>query len=143
MMKMCFLVPVLALLAPLAATAAEPVEGFWLTENRKAIVKTRICGSKICGDMVWMANPFDAGGKAKLGADGKPLCGTQLIGDLKAKGAGKWSGGWVLDPRSGDRYSASMALVSPEKIKLRGYLGLPILGSSQTWTRVPDDRGGC
>jgi len=26
---------------------------------------------------------------------------------------------------------------------VRGYLGLWILGRSQIWTRVEDDRGGC
>ena len=133
----------LFLLAPFASQAAEPIEGFWLTENKRAIIKTRICGEKVCGTMVWIKNPVDDAGKVKLGADGKPLCGTELIGGLKPESAGKWDGGWVLDPRSGDRYSANLRLVSPQKIKLRGYLVLPLLGSSQTWTRVPDDRGGC
>lgn len=142
-MRPGFLIAVLMTLWPFAGSAAEPVEGYWLTKNRKVIVRTRICGTKICGHMVWLANPVDADGKAKRGADGKPLCGTQMIGGLKPRGAGRWSGGWVLDPRNGDRYSAKLTLLSPQKIKLRGYLGLPLLGASQIWTRVPDDRGGC
>ena len=142
-MRLALVIPILAILWPLVAAAADPVEGYWLTENRKAIVKTRICGAKICGHIVWMAEPVDPAGRAKLGADGTPLCGIQLIGDLAARGSGRWGSGWVLDPRSGDRYSANLALVSPQKIKLRGYLVLPMLGSSQTWTRVADDRGGC
>ena len=142
-MRRTIFATVLLLLAPLASQAAEPIEGYWLTENKRAIIKTRICGDKVCGTMVWIQNPVDAAGKVKLGADGKPLCGTELIGDLKPDGASKWNDGWVLDPRSGERYSANLRLVSPQKIKLRGYLVLPLLGSSQTWTRVPDDRGGC
>lgn len=139
-MRFTCLIPVLAALWPLGAAA---VEGFWLTENREAIVETRICGTEICGHMVWMEDPVDEAGKARLAVDGTPLCGIQLIGDLKADGAGRWDGGWVLDPRSGDRYSATLAELSPEKIKLRGYLVVPFLGSSQVWTRVADDRGGC
>lgn len=145
-MRFALLIPMLAAILPTSTAAVDPasaVEGFWLTENRRAIVQTRICGMNVCGHMVWMADPVDAAGKAKLSANGEPMCGSQMIGELKASGAGRWGDGWVLDPRSGDRYSATLALLSPEKIKLRGYLVAPFLGSSQIWTRVPDDRGGC
>ena len=141
---MRFLLLFFAIILPVqSTTAAEPVEGYWLTENRKAIIQTRICGAKICGHMVWLDNPLDANGQAKRGAGGAPLCGIQLIGDLKATGNGRWGKGWILDPRSGEKYSAGLRVVSSQKIKVRGYLGLPILGRSQTWTRVADDRGGC
>ena len=140
-MRFRFVFPCIAAMimaVPGFATADDGLIGYWLTENRKAIVKTRVCGAKICGDMVWIANPLDAAGKAKLGANGKPLCGTQLIGDI-ALG----DDGWILDPRSGDKYSAAISVMSPDAIKVRGYLGIPLLGSSQVWTRVADDRGGC
>ena len=140
-------IALIALVAPFVPQAGqasdEPAFGYWLTENRKAIVQTRTCGEKLCGHMVWMANPLDETGEAKLGADGAPLCGVKLIGGLDAESAGKWNGGWILDPRSGDRYSAEVAVVSENAIEVRGYLGLRFLGSSQTWTRVEDDRGGC
>lgn len=142
-MSRIILLAIIALLLPQPGRAEAPVEGYWLTENRQAIVKTRVCGAKICGDMVWVAKPVDEHGQTRVGADGKPLCGRQLIGDLKSNGNGEWDDGWVIDPRSGDRYSASLALVSPGKIELRGYLWLQALGASQVWTRVSDDRGGC
>lgn len=138
------LIAALAPLAPQSGLASDdPAFGYWLTENRKAIVRTGACGGELCGHMVWMADPLDEAGEAKLGADGAPLCGVMLIGGLGARSAGKWQGGWILDPRSGDRYSAEVAVVSHDAIQVRGYLGLRFLGSSQTWTRVEDDRGGC
>ncbi len=141
-MRCFFAIPVLLALLPALAPATvkadERLIGFWLTENKKAIVRTRVCGTKICGDMVWIANPLDAAGKAKLGADGKPLCGTQLIGDVVPG-----TDGWILDPRSGDKYSAAIKVMSQQAIKVRGYLGIKLFGSSQIWTRVADDRSGC
>lgn len=140
-MRYRFVIYLLAAFAALndtSASADDRLIGYWLTENKKAIVKTRVCGKKICGDMVWISNPVDAAGKAKLGANGKPLCGTQLIGDI-ALG----NDGWILDPRSGDKYSAAISVMSDKAIKVRGYLGIKLLGSSQVWTRVADDRGGC
>ena len=51
--------------------------------------------------------------------------------------------GWIYNPKSGETYSANVEAVSPDRLKVRGYLGVSLLGKSQIWTRVPGDRGGC
>ena len=43
----------------------------------------------------------------------------------------------------GATYSAEIRAVSASELEVRGYLGVPVLGKSQIWTRVGDDRGGC
>jgi uncharacterized protein (DUF2147 family) len=48
----------------------------------------------------------------------------------------EWSGGEILDPENGKTYRARMKLTDGgQKLVLRGYIGLPLLGRSQTWAR--------
>jgi uncharacterized protein (DUF2147 family) len=66
----------------------------------------------------------------------QPLLGLVFIENMKRSGL-TYDGGTILDPDTGKVYKANMKL-SPDgsKLILRGYIGLPIFGESQTWTRV-------
>ena len=128
--------------------AANDAHGYWLTENGKAIVKFGPCGSETCGKMVWISSPRDESGKLKLDVKntdgnkrGRPLCGLTLVGGLKSKG--KDLDGWIYNPRDGDTYSVNVEALSAEQLKVRGFVGIKLFGSSQVWTRVENDRGGC
>lgn len=140
------LVPIL-LVTP---AMAEPVEGYWLTENGKAIIKIEECDDGVCGRMAWMANPLDEQGRPKLDVNNsdsvlasRTICGLPMVGGMARKALGIWKNGWIYNPRDGETYSAEVSSVSITELKVRGYLGLPLLGRSQIWTRVDGDRGGC
>lgn len=136
-------------LAPLSAAAeTDPMHGFWLTENGKAIVKIAPCGGETCGNLVWIDSPRNPEGDLKRDVNNsnlqnrnRPLCGLTLVGGLRPDGSAK--DGWIYNPRDGSTYSVAVEPLNEEKLKVRGYLGFPLLGSSQVWTRVSDDRGGC
>jgi uncharacterized protein (DUF2147 family) len=65
---------------------------------------------------------------------GKPLTGMVIIYDLeKTSGGGK--NGKVIDPGSGKIFSCSIELAGPDRLKLRGYLGVPTMGKTSYWNR--------
>lgn len=136
---------VVALIAlPSAAGAAtDGVEGFWLSENERAIIEIGSCGPEVCGRMVWLRDPRDETGAPKRDAHGNPLCGIPLVAGFRPEGENRWDDGRIYNPRDGATYSARMTLLDRERLEVRGYLGLPIFGQSQVWTRAEDDRGGC
>lgn len=68
----------------------------------------------------------------------KPMVGLKVLTGLKAipNKPGYYTGGKILDPLSGKIYS-SKARLSPDnrRLSMRGYVGVSMLGRSQTWMR--------
>lgn len=66
----------------------------------------------------------------------QPILGLVFIEGMKQSGL-DYEGGTILDPETGKIYKASMSLdPGGARLTVRGYIGLPIFGRSQTWTRV-------
>lgn len=64
---------------------------------------------------------------------------TILWGFTKEGDDNEWSNGRILDPKTGDIYHCKMWL-SPDNqtMKVRGYIGIPLLGRTQVWLRQAD-----
>jgi uncharacterized protein (DUF2147 family) len=61
--------------------------------------------------------------------------GMTIITGMKQDGS-NWSGGQILDPESGKLYKCKMHLEDGgQKLVVRGYIGVSLLGRSQTWIR--------
>ena len=62
--------------------------------------------------------------------------GIVLIWKLKYEGDGEYADGYVYNPRDGKTYRIDMAIIDRNTVKIRGYIGIPLLGQSQIWRRV-------
>lgn len=66
------------------------------------------------------------------------LLGMVILRNVrKAASARTWEGGDILDPEDGRIYRVRL-VPSPDgrRLEVRGYIGTPLLGRSQTWLRV-------
>ncbi len=69
----------------------------------------------------------------------KPVLGMTILRNMKQSADDKavFEGGDILDPNNGKVYNAKLKLVdNGAKLDVRGYIGVPLLGRTQTWSRV-------
>ena len=67
----------------------------------------------------------------------KPLVGLEIIRGVKKSDETLWDGGTILDPNDGKVYKVRLSPADGGKrLEVRGYIGAPLLGRTQTWMRV-------
>ena len=70
---------------------------------------------------------------------GKPIVGMAIIRGVKknAETEGLWDGGTILDPNNGKTYKLRLKPSEDgKKLEVRGYIGTPVFGRSQSWQKV-------
>jgi len=66
----------------------------------------------------------------------QPILGMVIMRDLK-KDDDEWTGGTILDPANGKTYKCKIAVEGGgKKLKVRGYIGMSLLGRTQHWVRA-------
>ncbi len=65
----------------------------------------------------------------------KPIVGLVVIKGLSKEGD-EYSDGKILDPKHGKFYKCTISLENKDKLKVRGYVGIELLGRTQFWERI-------
>lgn len=125
-----------------AATAATSAVGTWTTIDdktgeKRAIVRLTESNGVLNGTIMKVfPRPGDTGicSKCPGAFKDKKIQGLRFVWGLKKDGNGVWSGGSILDPKTGKVYRAKITLQG-NKLYVRGYVGISLLGRTQTWVR--------
>jgi len=125
---------------------ATPV-GVWKTidddgKTEKSVVRITDAGGKLNGriETLFDATKKDAVcDKCSDERKDKPLVGLMILRDVAKDTEDQtlWSGGNILDPNNGKVYKVRLRPIEDgRKLEVRGYIGMPMLGRTQTWIRV-------
>lgn len=129
-----------------AFAQATPV-GLWKTiddetKAEKSYVRVVEAGGVVTAKVEKILDPAKADAKCdKCGDDRKdqPIQGMTIVKGVKANAddKGLWDGGEILDPNNGKTYKVRMKPIDGgKKLEVRGYIGAPLLGRTQTWIRI-------
>ena len=64
------------------------------------------------------------------------LIGATILAGFKFDGKEQWDGGTIYDPESGTTYRARLWLENPNRLMVRGFVGIDFLGRTETFERV-------
>ena len=132
---------------------AQSVMGTWLTASGVARVQIGQCadpsGGAICGFIVSLINPKGPDGQvvapdmandyrnANPALRSRKVIGMPLIwGFKKTADPNVFEDGHIYNGKNGKTYNANISLQPDGTLRLRGYVGSPMFGETQIWTRV-------
>jgi uncharacterized protein (DUF2147 family) len=113
------------------------------TKKEKSLVRITESGGVFTGKLEKLLDP---GAKTDAVCDkcsderkDKPVVGMTLIKGVRHSESDdeRWDGGEILDPNNGKTYKVRLTPGDGGKVlSVRGYIGAPMLGRTQTWIRV-------
>jgi uncharacterized protein (DUF2147 family) len=125
-----------------AQNKADDIVGIWLTSgNEPAKIQIYKSSDKFYGKIIWLKNPNDNGvPKTDKNNPDKikktnPIIGLALLSGFKFDGDDAWKGGVIYDPQNGKTYSCNISLKDKNTLKVRGYIGISLLGRTEVWAR--------
>ena len=137
---------VLATASVLAMAQATPA-GLWKSidddgKTEKSIIRITNTNGVYSGKVEKISDPAKADEKCVKCDDerkDKPIVGMTIIWEVRqnAEEPGLFDGGQILDPAKGTSYKLRMKPIEGgKKLEVRGYIGSPMFGRTQTWIRA-------
>ena len=137
----------LGLFAAIAHAQATPA-GLWKTiddetKKEKSLIRITESGGVFTGKLEKLLDPATRPDavceKCTDDRKDKPVLGMTLVKGVRQSESDRerWDGGEILDPNNGKVYMVRLTPGEGGKtLGVRGYIGAPLLGRTQTWFRV-------
>ena len=127
------------------AQQADDVLGQWKNGEGTGIIEVyKTTSGHYAGKIIWLKEPIDPDtGNPKLdkhnsdaSKKNQPVLGMVNLKAFKFNEKEKiWENGKIYDPKNGKEYSCKMELTNTNSLKVRGYIGISLLGRTDNWTR--------
>ena len=66
----------------------------------------------------------------------RPLAHVVILKDFVYLRKGRWGKGTIYDPNNGKAYQCTITMKSDDQIKVRGFIGISLIGRTESWPRV-------
>ncbi|WP_130734032.1 DUF2147 domain-containing protein [Flavobacterium sp. J27] len=122
--------------------ANNEIVGIWFNQEKAAKIEIYQQEKKFFGKIIWLKEPNENG---KPKTDNKnpdkakhkdPIIGLVILKDLEFDGKSTWEGGEIYDARTGKTYSCYLTIQPNKTLKVRGYMGISLLGKTNIWTKA-------
>jgi uncharacterized protein (DUF2147 family) len=139
----------IALHAPAGAApdsnAMTPI-GVWLFPNQRFAVSIDRCGDQLCGKIAWLKAPCDGHGLPRVDSENadptlrsRPILGLTVMTGLRQTADGDWEDGAIYNPDDGSHYLALLSMNEDGSLRIRAYVGTPVLGKTLVLTRMAEN----
>lgn len=129
---------------------ADRILGTWYTAEDEAEVRIDLLDTGYAGTIVKLKEPnYPAddeegmGGKRKVDRNNpdaarrtQPIVGLRIMEGFRYGGGDEWLDGSIYDPNNGKTYRCKMRLTADGRLKVRGYIGISLIGRTTEWRRA-------
>jgi uncharacterized protein (DUF2147 family) len=130
--------------------SAEEIFGRWWAEGGAAQVEIGPCEGRVCGRVMWLRSPYDENGcelrdvyNPEPALRDRPVHGLLILeGFERDPDDGVWRNGRIYDPGSGRTYRSEIRRRG-DRLLVRGYVGIPLIGRTTKWFRVGSEANMC
>lgn len=122
--------------------AEASIEGVWLNGDGDGWIEIAIVDGELRGTIVGSPDDPDRLQPSRLdelnpdpALRGRELFGLEILQGFRQTDEDAWKGGTIYDPNSGNTYKGTITVVDADTLKLRGFVGMPLFGRTEIWTR--------
>ncbi len=127
----------MAAASALAQTGADAIVGVWLNQAGEGYIQIYEENNQYFGKIA--GAPKDS---PRRNESNESLLGKRILENLSYAGDGVWEDGTIYDPDEDKTYSCKLSLEGDDQLKIRGFIGISLLGRTVVWTRAGRDAPG-
>jgi uncharacterized protein (DUF2147 family) len=142
MIRTAIALGVLAFAQALGDNDISRIEGVWLNEDGDGWIELKIVSGELTGSIAGSPQDPDSAKPPRLddknpdpALRSRSLLGLTILKGFRHEANGRWTDGQIYDPNSGKTYRGTITVIDDNTLDLRGYVGVPLFGRTETWRR--------
>ena len=115
--------------------AEQGIFGEWWSEQKDGRIRLyKHRDGTVRGNLAWSKHPRTDVENDNPKLRSRSIIGIVLMWQLRYED-GEYEDGYVYNPEDGNVYRVDIEVLGPDKLKVRGYMGISLFGQTQVWTR--------